>query len=171
MHSIDEERWLGLLVPAERQLAQVSFALYHREIELQKVDGYAPLPDYSFIVFDMAKAYEGFLKRYFFELNLIDKGTYESKRFRLGRALNPDIHQDQRDRYWLFDDVAHLCGETIARQMWSTWLESRNRVFHFFPDESPALNFEAAGKKLEEIGQTIETAVMCDRAHNYFSPH
>ncbi len=165
MQPLDEQRWLQLLQDDERRLAEVSFRLYQREMQLN-----SELADYSFIVFDMAKAYEGFLKRYLFQLQLIDLPTFESKRFRLGRALNPDVRHDQRDSHWLFDDLTARCGDEIARQLWSAWLKCRNRVFHYFPKEPALLTLEQAGDYLTEIGSTIEAAVMCDQARQFFLP-
>lgn len=165
MNDDNTQRLMALLDENERALAQVSFDLYQRELKLD-----SHLTDYSFIVFDIAKAYEGFLKRYLFELNLIDRGTYESKRFRLGRALNPDVRYDQRDRYWLYDDVARLCGQAVARQLWKSWLESRNRVFHYFPRESATMTLQQAGQHLSELAQTIEAAMLCQNVQHYFEP-
>jgi len=38
--------------------------------------------DYSFIVFPIAKAYEGFLKKMFFDLGFITEEDYRGKRFK-----------------------------------------------------------------------------------------
>ncbi|MFZ1721726.1 MAG: hypothetical protein WAU07_04425, partial [Microgenomates group bacterium] len=139
-----------------RMLIETSYALHERELENP-----TKFEDYSFVVFPISKAYEGFLKRYFFDLKLIDKQTYEGKKFRIGRALNPDVYSNQRDDDWLYDDLTQLCGETVARDLWNTWLECRNRVFHFFPLSENAITLEQAKNKIDQVAESIESAVMC----------
>jgi len=114
----------------------------------------------------MAKAYEGFLKKYLLDLGLIDEKTHDSRRFRIGRALNPDVHRNQRDEYWLYDDIEHICGKPLAKQLWQTWLECRNRVFHFFPQEKGKIDLENARKKLDIMTETMENAVSCMSVSN-----
>lgn len=138
------------------QLVELSFALYERELTSA-----TQLFDYSFIVFPIAKAYEGFLKQYLFDLELIDKKTYEGKKFRIGRALNPDVHMGQRDLYWLFDDLSQLCGEQVAHDLWLTWLECRNRVFHYYPNSENALSLAAAKEKIDMVVASLDAAVTC----------
>jgi hypothetical protein len=119
------------------------------------------LTDYSFIIFPIAKAYEDFLKQYLFDLGLISQKTYEGKRFRLGRALNPDIRDNQRDEFWLFDDVSSMCGEELSRSLWETWLECRNRVFHYFPAKNVKLSLTAVTTHLQLLDETISNAHQC----------
>ena len=52
--------------------------------------------DYSFVVFPTAKAYEGFLKKMFFDLGFITEEDYRGKRFRIGKALNPFLEKNLR---------------------------------------------------------------------------
>lgn len=139
-----------------RMLIEVAYELYNREQENPGL-----FVDYSFIVFPIAKAYEGFLKLYFYDLELIDKKTYEGKRFRIGRALNPDVYREQRDEDWLYDDLVQLCGEAVARDLWETWLECRNRVFHFFPLSENKLTLEQAKERIDQVSASIEAAVQC----------
>lgn len=151
------EPWFEYLGPKQQQLVLLAFQLLEREKELQ-----SNFIEYAFIVFPMSKAYEGFLKQYFFELALIDTGTFEGKRFRVGRALNPDIRRSQRDEFWLYDDLEHLCGEPMARELWETWLECRNRVFHFFPaGKEPTVTLERAETLLNRVREAMEQAVAC----------
>ena len=109
----------------------------------------------------MAKAYEGFLKDYFLEMGLISQANYEDRRFRMGKALNPDIHPDRRHDDWVYDKVARACGPTLARQSWNTWLECRNQVFHYFPHNEKRLSLAQAGAYLEMIAQTMELFMLC----------
>jgi len=152
-----EAAWYQYLDECQKDLVDVSLALIDKEQQLRE------LQDFSFIVFSMAKTYEGFLKKVFFDLELINKQTYEGRRFRIGRALNPDIRNHQRDEDWLYDDVAMSFGEPLARQLWDTWLICRNHVFHYFGDCKQSLSFEQAVDRvqmmvdsMQAVAETIE---------------
>lgn len=140
-----QANWYQYLDVYQQELVEVSFSL------VQKKNALADLKDFSFIVFPMAKAYEGFLKKVFHDLGLISQETYQGRRFRIGRALNPDIRNHQRDEDWLYDDVEAKFGKEVARQLWDTWLLCRNRVFHYFTSEKSSLNFDEALKKIEML--------------------
>lgn len=75
------QSWYLYLQPPERELIQISLELLAREERLN-----SSFSDYSFIVFPFAKAYEGFLKKFFYDMSLISRDVYESHRFRIGRA-------------------------------------------------------------------------------------
>ena len=156
MHNILQRPWFSQLPTDQQELIELTIVLYERE---QKMDSL--LTDYSFIIFPIAKAYEGFLKQYLFDLGLISQKTYEGKRFRLGRALNPDIRDNQRDEFWLFDDVSGMCGEELSRSLWETWLECRNRVFHYFPTKNVKLSLTAVTTHLQLLDETITNAHQC----------
>lgn len=153
---VRESVWFSSLNPKQQRGVELSYLLYDREKRLDN-----SLSDYAFVVFPAAKAYEGFLKEFFFELGLIDQHTFEGKRFRIGRALNPDINQKQRDEWWLYDDVSRLCGEALASTLWNAWLECRNRVFHYYPTSVTALSLMQAHACVVELSQAIESAVVC----------
>lgn len=142
--------WYQYLDECQKELVVVSFSL------LNKQEALADLKDYSFIVFSMSKAYEGFLKKVFFDLYLINKETYEGRRFRIGRALNPDIRANQRDEDWLYDDVANKFGKETARQLWDTWLVCRNRVFHYFSDCTQFLSFDEAAERVKMMEEAMQ---------------
>lgn len=174
MQDFSSQVWYSYLTDWQQELVKTSEMLLEREKGvwgmgygvLSKENNHEPvpnteLPDYSYIVFPMSKAYEGFLKKYFFDFQLIDKKTYFGKRFRVGRALNPDVREHQRDKYWIYDDVVELCGVGVARKMWDTWLECRNRVFHFFPDEKGKLSLNDSERKLAILADTMTQAVSC----------
>jgi len=111
--------------------------------------------DYSFIVFPAAKAYEGFLKQLFLDLNFITKKQYYSKRFRIGRSLNPSL--DKNDPEWVYKKLETYCNnKDIATQLWKTWKESRNALFHWFPHEINAISYQESGNKLTMIAEAIE---------------
>jgi hypothetical protein len=136
---IFDQTWFGKLPPDLQELIFTSIKLL--EQEKQKKNSFT---DYSFIVFPMSKAYEGFLKLYLLNKNLINKQVYLGHRFRIGRALNPDLRYSYRDEQWLFDDLEADCGVDIAREVWEVWLKCRNQVFHYFPEETHALTLEKA---------------------------
>ena len=144
-----------------RDLAGQSKALL--ELESRRA-GEQEFHDYSFVVFPMAKAYEGFLKKLFFDLGLINKKQYGGDRFRVGKALNPNLPK----RYqwdWVYERLALACkGEETAMQMWEVWKKARNRIFHFFPDHHEFITLDQAEELIAEITNTMEMALIrCDR--------
>lgn len=150
--------WIETLSERVKAMVMLSLELYDRELTMT-----SKLYDYSFIVFPIATAYEGFLKQYFFELGLINKSTYEGKRFRIGRALNPDIHPRGRDEFWLYDDLQRKCGSQAATELWDTWLTCRNGIFHFFPLQDSKLTLSEAKQHIEKILGAIRLAQSCRR--------
>ncbi|MDA1079852.1 MAG: hypothetical protein O2840_04165 [bacterium] len=148
--------WSSYLLPDVQAQVTTALTLYEREFKSP-----GTFADYSFVVFPMSKGYEGFLKQYFYDLGLITTKTYEGKRFRIGRALNPDVRDHQRDEWWLYNDIARLCGDGTARMLWETWLECRNKTFHFFPKQVSRIDLPAAGKCLERLINTMKAAVVC----------
>ncbi len=161
MNSLQTEKvvtagWFLYLEPLQQELVKHALELYHRELALQ-----SDLPDYSFLVFTMSKAYEGFLKKYLLDLKFISAKVYEGRKFRIGRALNPDVHTNHRDEYWLYDDLAQVCGPELARQLWETWLQCRNRVFHYFPSDPNIIDLETAAKFLAMLVSAMEKAFVC----------
>lgn len=156
MIEIRDESWFTQIPTRPKELLLLAIELYDREVSVQSA-----LYDYSFIVFPASKAYEGFLKHFFFSQGLISKKTYEGKRFRIGRALNPDIHPNGQDEYWLYDDLSKKCGREVAFEMWDTWLICRNQVFHFFPLKKATLTLAEANTRLEKIFSIIRVAILC----------
>lgn len=160
MRHILQSEWINSLDIEQKRLVEVAIELYEREF-LQTAK---KLADYSFIVFPMSKAYEGFLKQKLYQFRLIDKHTYEGNRFRIGRALNPDISDNAKDKYWLFDDLSQMCGEQVCRELWDTWLICRNRVFHYFPKEQNALSLETVGSHLLKLSAAMKSLIECQNA-------
>jgi hypothetical protein len=115
--------------------------------------------DYSFIVFPAAKAYEGFLKRLFLERGFISEDDYYGKRFRVGKALNPSLEKRLRAKESVYDKVVQFCGgKDLADKMWNTWKVCRNLLFHWFPNEKNAINFNQSKEKVALIIETIDAA-------------
>jgi hypothetical protein len=156
MRSLISESWFLSLDPTQQALVELSIRLYEREVADNQI-----LVDYSFVLFPMSKAYEGFLKKYLFDIQIINLQQYESKRFRIGRALNPDISDNHRDEHWLFDDVSRKCGDEVAREIWQTWLECRNRVFHYFPDQKTTLELAEVSARMKQVIQAMRSAFAC----------
>lgn len=154
MQDVTQQVWFSYLSPDQQDLARTAYTLLTAGEQ-------GEVSDYSYVVFPMAKAYEGFLKKYFFELGLISQQVYEGRRFRVGRAFNPDLSMSQQDELWIFDDVARMCGTALAREMWNAWLECRNQVFHYFPLHNTQLSLAAAEAKLTQLAAVMEGAVRC----------
>jgi len=156
MREIFQRPWFLSLRLPQQEMIRLSVLLFERE-DSSKVS----LSDYSFVIFPMAKAYEGFLKQYLYDLELITERTFQGRRFRIGRALNPDVRESQRDEFWLYDDLEHMCGGQLADTLWQTWLTCRNQVFHYFPDRQLTFNLETAGEYIGLIADSIESAHLC----------
>jgi len=107
------QSWYLNLSPWQRDLVRIGLELYAREERMKS--GY---DDYSYVVFPIAKAYEGFLKQYFYDLGFIDYMTYSDRRFRIGRVLNPDVSPSRQDEFWMYGRLAQMCGAGLARGLW-----------------------------------------------------
>lgn len=160
MKQILDSDWYKTLGDQEKRLVSTAVELYEQESQVDHDHA-----DYSFVVFSMSKAYEGFLKKRFYLMGLIDRKTFVGKRFRIGKALNPDIHPRSRDKYWLYDDLSEMCGSQMARKLWEAWLECRNRVFHFYPESDNTITIQTAGKLLEQVGDAMESLISCRAEH------
>jgi hypothetical protein len=117
-----------------------------------------PTIDFSFLIFPMAVAYEGFLKQLLFDMKLISKEELYSRKFRIGRALNPDLRHNYRDEQWLYDDLVSYTSPEVARQLWQTWLDCRNHIFHYFPNDYVPLTLSVAVERVEQIATSMDKA-------------
>lgn len=114
--------------------------------------------DYSFVVFPAAKAYEGFLKKLFMDLGFITDLDYYGKHFRIGKALNPSLPKEFRHN-GVYDKIVKYCGGAeLAEMLWETWKQSRNLIFHWFPNEKNAISLEESGARIEMIIGAIDHA-------------
>jgi len=115
--------------------------------------------DYSFIVFPAAKAYEGFLKNLFYDLRFIDEEDFFGKRFRVGKALNPQLEKRYRDAESVYDRLVDFCqGNELADTLWDTWKEGRNMLFHWFPNERNAISYAEARLRIDKILEAMDMA-------------
>ena len=150
------QAWDLNLASAQQELVRTSIELFAREERMKSA-----FTEYSFVVFPMSKAYEGFLKKYFYDAGLISETMYMDRRFRIGRALNPDLRASQRDEEWIYPKIQKDCGNDVARGIWDTWLLCRNQLFHYFPDQHTWLSLSEAGKRIEMLAQSMELLSLC----------
>lgn len=114
--------------------------------------------DYSFIVFPSAKAFEGFLKKLFLDLGFITKDDYYGRHFRIGMALNPNLEERFRSQS-VYDKLTHKFGnKELADLLWDTWKNCRNLVFHWFPEEKRAIDYDEAVARVDKIIYAIDNA-------------
>lgn len=151
--SLKGKVWYDYLEEDLRELLEESFELIDKVPSWK--DGFH---DYSFIVFPAAKAYEGYLKKLFLDLGFISQGDFYGRHFRIGKALNPQLEPKLRAAESVYDKVVELThGDTIlADNLWNTWKNCRNLVFHWFPDEKRAITFEEAKERVDLVIKTID---------------
>ena len=139
--------------------------LYHDGAKLLES---APIgfSDYSFVVFPFAKVYEGFLKKLFLQIGAINEYQYNNDRWRVGRALNPQLEKDLRHTESVYDRIVNYCGGVeLADKLWQAWKKGRNQVFHFWPGKTQPLSLEEAKVIILEIEKTMEEALYACRIH------
>jgi len=118
------------------------------------------LHDYSFVVMPAAKAFEGFLKKLLFDLNLISYNKYNGEYFRIGKALNPQLeHIKSLKNECLYNELCAKCNESTAKILWQTWKKCRNRLFHYFPKEQQVFTLNEAKQRLKTLIDAIELAL------------
>ena len=117
----------------------------------------AEISDYSFIVFPFAKAFEGFLKKFFLDGGLITEDEYYSDEIRVGRLLNPN-YEDNTSVYNRVCDHAGG-GKHVAERLWKAWKRGRNLVFHYFPHNFRKLDYDEALDVINDIINAMAEAV------------
>ncbi len=114
------------------------------------------LYDYSFIVMPAAKAFEGFLKKLFFDQGLITLHDYSEEYFRIGKALNPELsHKRNFIHDSIYEKISQKCGSEIAQTLWYAWKECRNQVFHYFVKRKQTFTLDEAEGKLNQLVQAM----------------
>lgn len=88
--------------------------------------------DYSFLVFPYAKAYEGYLKQLFLDVEYISHLDYISDHFRLGKYLSPHLIHRLQERS-IYAQIRTDSTEDMAKEIWDMWNKGRNQVFHYYP--------------------------------------
>jgi hypothetical protein len=148
---LTQRAWWGYLMEDLQELLKESALLYEVSQTWDQ-----KFHDYSFVVFPAAKAYEGFLKNVFLDLGFINDVAYYGKRFRVGKALNPELDTRYR-KGSVYDQLVKFCqGRELPDQMWEVWKKGRNRTFHWFPNEKNAINLTEAGNILTELVDTMD---------------
>jgi len=103
----------------------------------------AHISDYSFLVFSFAKAYEGYLKFFFKDLEIISEEDYFSNVIRIGRILNPHFLESNENVFKRLE--AHKkVKKAVPIQLWNAWKKGRNLVFHYFPQNFRRLSYNEA---------------------------
>ena len=158
IEQLEKRSWWGYLGSDLQKLLSTSEFIY-RAVESWGADspgGKREFSDYSFIVFPAAKAYEGFLKKLFFDLGFITEEDYYGKHFRIGKALNPSLPKELRHN-GVYDKIVSRCqGEDLAEKLWEAWRLSRNLTFHWFPNEKNTVTLLEAGERVEMIIDAID---------------
>ena len=151
--NLKNKPWYDYLEEDLRELLEESFELIQKVPSWQ--DGFH---DYSFIVFPAAKAYEGFLKKMFFDLKFIGENEYFGTHFRIGKALNPQLEERFRETEGVYDKLVVLDDgkKDLGDLLWDTWKNCRNLVFHWFPDEKRAITFDDAKDRVGKVINAID---------------
>ncbi len=153
MQTLETRPWWGYIEVDLQELFKQAFLL----LEMSKLEP-GKFRDYSYIVFPAAKAYEGFLKKLFFDLRFIGEEEYYGNRWRVGKALNPFLEKEYRQES-VYDRIVGFCGgKELADRLWETWKRCRNLVFHFFPNEKNAVSLPEAEERLNTIVDAIDAA-------------
>lgn len=116
--------------------------------------------DFSYLVFPFSKAYEGFLKKLFLDMNLLRPEDYYSEDIRIGKILNPKFVKEHGSIYnKICNDGTKEGGSKVAERLWLTWRKGRNLVFHYFPHNFRRLSYSEAKSIIEEIVDTMSFAL------------
>ena len=151
MDSLNEKVWWEYLGHDLQELLMQSNFLLEKAKDISA-------HDYSFVVFPAAKAYEGFLKKLFYELNLITDEDYFGKHFRIGKSLNPNLPKGIRSKEVYGELVKFTGNSSLADSLWETWRACRNLTFHWFPDEKNAITLPEAEQGIIMIIASIDKA-------------
>ena len=138
----------AVFIEARKFLSPEQKALtYDVELILSRLKTFDRINDYSFLVSPIAKTYEGYLKKFFLDLHIINQYDYESDRFRVGKTLNPSLRYK---RFSIFQKLSDLDdkGEQLAESLWDAWKFGRNEIFHYFPGKSKNLDRQEAEDRI-----------------------
>ena len=154
--------WFHNLDQTQQELVRITLTLLEREQEKP-----SDFNDYSFLVFPLAKAYEGVLKQFFYDLGIISKEAYQNRYFRIGKALNPDLNKQYRDSDWVVEDLDRVCqsgqDEPLSQILWQQWQRCRNSLFHYLPDETNCISLTQAENLIKSLFHTLALLTRCQR--------
>jgi len=117
-----------------------------------------PLSDFSYLVFPFAKLYEGFLKKLFLDIGVMNEEEYHGDHFRIGRVLSPNLATELGPSS-AYKKIADTHGTELAARLWHTWCEGRNLVFHYFPHNFRRLTRGEALELIALITNTMKESV------------
>ena len=157
--NLTSRAWWSYLDKTQKGLLGQSLELLEREKGKRDKKGKGDKEkDYSYVVFPAAKAFEGFLKKLFYDTGLISKQDFRGDKFRIGRALNPSLGRN----HWagsVYERLKSFCGgEALPYSLWQTWKKARNLLFHYFEGEENQVGLKEAEKRLEMIQKAIGAA-------------
>ena len=152
--NLEKHSWWNYIHEDLKDLIRESYIL------INKVENWEEkFHDYAFVVFPAAKAYEGFLKTLFHDMGLITDEDYFGKRFRIGKALNPALEKNIRQKESVYDKLVGYCqGKELPNALWECWREGRNLLFHWFPNEKNVVDFPEAKRIFRKILLTMDLA-------------
>jgi hypothetical protein len=79
---------------------------------------------------------------------LINQGDFESRHFRIGKSLNPDLPNFYKGNDWVFgrfsEKLSGYGGRDFARSVWEGWQEGRNLLFHYYPNHQNFITLKQA---------------------------
>lgn len=136
-----------LMSEAKKYLSPSQDSLVNDVAQVLKSLEHDHINDYSFLVSPISKAYEGYLKDFFLKTRIIDRYSYESDRFRVGKTLNPSLRYK---RFSIYQKLANLNeeGEVLAEKLWTAWKYGRNEIFHYFPNNLKNLSRDEAEDRI-----------------------
>ncbi len=161
------KNFLGLeLLPlwddGQKLLASASGGFSDLGPQAQPRTAIGQMSDYSFVVFPFAKVYEGFLKKLFLQIGAITGEQYNNDRWRVGRALNPELEKEFRHVESVYDRIVAHAGVGLADELWRVWKRGRNQIFHFWPGRTKPLTLAEAKEIVGEIEMVMEKSlVLC----------
>jgi hypothetical protein len=97
-------------------------------------------------------------------MGFITREQYIGRRFRIGRALNPELERKYKIKEGVYDKLSDYCNDQgLSEKLWLTWRESRNKLFHWFADEENVVSYPEAKKRIEMIIDAIDSVyTSCD---------
>ena len=156
------EPWNQFLDEGMSDLVNLSYSLLDAFSPQHSALGLKNIHDYSFVIFPMAKAYEGFLKKWFFAGGFINEYQYKSDHFRIGKALNPSLPARFKNDGYVYDQIVASCPDPhLADTLWLAWKQSRNLTFHYFPHHRYFLTLPEARARLNQLAAAMAAAISC----------
>jgi hypothetical protein len=125
------------------------------------LQGETDITDFSYLVFPWGKLYEGFLKKMFLDLKFITPEEYYGNEIRIGKLLSSGSEVKPAHRLSIVKELSSdtVFGENLTKVMKGIWKNSRNMVFHFFPDNVYSIDLVNAKKRIEDTIKCMELVV------------